>query len=287
MVGVILFSFVSLVSAQTQSDYTVLAPLPGVGATTNITSYIPAAFNLAIGVSAVLAFVMITFGGIMYATSDAITGKSQGREYATNAIYGLLLVLGAYAILNTINPQILSFNLDIPVPQNVPATTPTVTGPTPAGSTYTYTGRIMNGYVMTQAQIEDDRANRSALVGVSVNNPPCLIGNTSGCTNMNNLSQSVILGLNGLAAQGACGCAITVTGGTEGGHEDHRPGLQIVDIRPSAELNRYLGAPANPPDGARATATLPNGRRLLMVYERAGGNPSGTSTGDHWHTTIE
>ncbi len=108
-------------------DYTVLVPLPGIGESdgkTNLETYLPAAFNLAIAISAIMAFVMITFGGIMYATSDAISGKSQGREYVTDAIWGLLLVLGAYAILWTINPRILNFDLDV---QQIDTTTPTAT----------------------------------------------------------------------------------------------------------------------------------------------------------------
>ena len=67
--------------------------------------------------AAAMAFFMITLGGIWYATSDAISGKSQGKEWVTNAIWGLLLVIGAYVILNTINPKILTFSLEIPRPE--------------------------------------------------------------------------------------------------------------------------------------------------------------------------
>ncbi|MCX6701865.1 MAG: hypothetical protein NTX96_01560 [Candidatus Zambryskibacteria bacterium] len=112
---------------QPNNDYTVLAPLPGIGengATTNLGTYLPAAFNIAIAVAAVLAFLVITYGGVLYATSDALSGKAQGREYIENAIYGLLLVIGAWVILYTINPQILDFNLSLPRP-NIP-TIPTV-----------------------------------------------------------------------------------------------------------------------------------------------------------------
>lgn len=115
----------------TGSDYAVLAPLPGIGengAKTSLSSYLPAIFNLAIGIAAVLAFVMITFGGIMYATSDAITGKAQGREYLENAIWGLLLVIGAWVILNTINPKILDFKLTLTTPNVASNTSPGLSG---------------------------------------------------------------------------------------------------------------------------------------------------------------
>ncbi len=111
-------------------DYTVLAPLPGIGdpatGKTDLQKYLPAAFKLGIGIAAALAFVMITLGGITYATSDAVFQKSQGKEWITNAIWGLLLVIGAWVILNTINPKILRFDLSLPKPE-IKAGAPTVT----------------------------------------------------------------------------------------------------------------------------------------------------------------
>ena len=117
-----------MVYAQTDNKYTTLAPLPnttscgadsGTNCTADLTSYLPGIFNLSIGIAAVLAFVMITYGGILYMTTDAISGKTQGREYITNALWGLLLVIGAYVILYTINPQILNFNLILEKPKIV------------------------------------------------------------------------------------------------------------------------------------------------------------------------
>ncbi len=95
-------------------EYVLLvSDLPGIEETTTLSEYLPAVFNLSIGIAAALAFVMITFGGIMYATTDAISGKETGKKYITDAIWGLLLVIGAYAILWTINPRILEFDLRI------------------------------------------------------------------------------------------------------------------------------------------------------------------------------
>ena len=109
-----------LYAQNTQADYTVLAPLPGTtnnctGAecTTNFKTYFEGMFTFAIGVSAVLAFIMLSFAGFQYVTTDGIGGKSNAKERIENAVYGLLLVIGAYAILYTINPDILNFNLNI------------------------------------------------------------------------------------------------------------------------------------------------------------------------------
>ena len=45
-------------------------------------------------------------------TSEVISGKEAGKETITHAILGLLLALGAFLILNTINPKLLSACLD-------------------------------------------------------------------------------------------------------------------------------------------------------------------------------
>src|SRR5574343_1172957 len=95
---IITFLFLFLVSPVfALDDYVVLTKLPGTTDAKGVATfqtYLPGAFKLAVGISAVLAFVMITYGGILYTTSDAIQGKSSGKEYITNAIYGLILVIG-------------------------------------------------------------------------------------------------------------------------------------------------------------------------------------------------
>ena len=116
----IFFSVFSLVYAV--DDYAVLAPLPGTytttngTSTTNLTTYIPNMFRLVMGIAGVLAFIMITYGGFIYATSDAIQEKGEGRGYIENAVYGLILVLGAVVLLNTINPKIMNFDILLPKP---------------------------------------------------------------------------------------------------------------------------------------------------------------------------
>lgn len=122
--------------APTANDYNVLVPLPGVAdaaGRTNLSTYLPAAFNLTVGIAVALAFVFITIGGVMYATSDALSGKTQGREYIENALWGLLLVISSYVILSTINPQILNFNILVNRPIVTP-TNPVVTPVVPAGA---------------------------------------------------------------------------------------------------------------------------------------------------------
>ena len=106
----------------TDTTYTPLAPLPGfpeefdtLPSKTNqcpFGNYLNIMIKLVIGIAAVLAMVMIVMGGIEYMTSDLISSKEAGKDTIKNALLGLFIALGAYLILNTINPKLLSACLD-------------------------------------------------------------------------------------------------------------------------------------------------------------------------------
>src|SRR5208337_1669799 len=85
-------------------------------------------------IGGVLAFGAIVFGGILYAASAGNPGKqSEGREWIKSALFGLLLLAGAYLILFTINPDIVSLNL--PTLQTVNVAAPTSTQSSKLGAT--------------------------------------------------------------------------------------------------------------------------------------------------------
>lgn len=114
-------------SSESWDQYTPLAPLPGTTSgdcvkdedgkisdcTTDIQTYLPGVFKLAIGIAGVLAVLMIIIGGVQYITTDAIQGKSEGKERIQNALWGLVLVLVSWILLYTINPKLTVFNLNI------------------------------------------------------------------------------------------------------------------------------------------------------------------------------
>lgn len=128
-----LFSFAAFAQNQPiNNNYTVLAPLPGTlvgpaqggGWQTDLQTYLPGLFNLLIGLSAVFAVLMIVIGGFQYMSTDAIMKKESGKKRIMNAVYGLVLVIGAWLILSTINPNLLNINLNI---QSAPTSAPTGT----------------------------------------------------------------------------------------------------------------------------------------------------------------
>ena len=103
------------------TNYQPLTPLPGVTdnlptygvGSVDFTSYVGGWVKLLIGIAAVLAVIMIVIGGVQYMSTDAVSGKSDGREKITSALWGLLLAIVCYLILNTINPNLLKFNLNL------------------------------------------------------------------------------------------------------------------------------------------------------------------------------
>ena len=120
-------------SAPTPINYVPLVDLPGTatsdakGATVELATYLPGIFRLSIGIAGVLAVIMIVYGGVEYLSTDAISGKSEGKERIQNALVGLLLAIGSFVILNTINPATVEFNLNLQRP--APATPPQTGGP--------------------------------------------------------------------------------------------------------------------------------------------------------------
>lgn len=66
-------------------------------------------FGWAIGVGAILAFGVIIFGGVLWSTSEIVNKKADAIEWIKGGVYGLLLLIISWLILNTINPEILQF----------------------------------------------------------------------------------------------------------------------------------------------------------------------------------
>lgn len=93
-----------------------LAPLPGFDTNPDLGGFLKSLFTFLIVIAGLLAFIMIVRGGITYLTSDSFGEKGNGKQYIMNAIVGLVLALGAWVILNTINPDLAS-DLNIAIPQ--------------------------------------------------------------------------------------------------------------------------------------------------------------------------
>ncbi|MBP9714999.1 MAG: L,D-transpeptidase [Candidatus Pacebacteria bacterium] len=147
---------------ETNTNYELLAPLPGIDAFFEsdpaknkcaLGKYLNKLIILIIGIAAVLAMVMIVMGGITYMTSELVSSKEAGKQQITHAILGLLLALGAWLILNTINPNLLKLCLD-----NLPPATVTI-GPDAGDDTVDPDWGTGGGTYSTGAGISEGTTN--------------------------------------------------------------------------------------------------------------------------------
>jgi len=277
------------VIAEDIPDYAVLAPLPGTtndecnssnpeddACKTTLQKYIPGIFNLAIGLSAVAAVLFIIIGGFQYMTSDAIHGKTEGKDRIWNAIKGLALVISAWLILYTINPNLLILNLNIESP----------TTSAPAGGTLT------TGTPMSDAEIAESNTIRDSLQkkGVGTYRGPCTKGETIGCVNLDGLTQSTQSSLANLASEFGSYVGkdpsqipvLEITGATEGGHSTtgNHPKGNAVDFsfQYNPELINFVekngGTPTQTKDGPLYTVNIDN-QDITFLKES-----------NHWHVTF-
>lgn len=85
-------------------------------------AYIANFYQFALMVGGVLAFGVIVYGGVRYmASAGNPSGQSDAKEWIEAALLGLLLLVGAYFILNVINPQLVNLNLPSLTPVNIPS----------------------------------------------------------------------------------------------------------------------------------------------------------------------
>ncbi len=127
-IATIIFVFLLGVGFANAQNYVPLVPLPGIEKDVGISleNYLGAMFKIGIGLAGVFAVLMIIIGGIEFiggASSPSARTEAKGR--ITNAILGLILALGSWLILNTVNPALLQTKLEI---EKV-----TVTGSSPTG----------------------------------------------------------------------------------------------------------------------------------------------------------
>lgn len=297
-------------------EYCLLEPIPlgdgnlpfsKIDSATGLGSYLQTLFKILLGIIGVLAVVMIIVGGVQYMTTDAIGGKENGKETVTNAIGGLVLALGSWLILHTINPDLVSFKLNVKevavegVTYDTPPTPTSVTVQTNNG-TQTFTtacsqSPTINGTPITDGIVWDvgignDEQIRSQLLagGVKINKENCATVGSKNCTTVAGLPAATVSKL--IAVKNACDAAngganscwassadtgLWITGGTEcWGHATHGPGLPVVDIRSTATFNNYV----------YGSTTFPTGQKKIkdgVEYYAEPAGATGNTTAAHWH----
>ena len=118
------------------TEYNLLAPLPGgdpkIDIKDGFITYMKQLIPFLLSIAAVLAVVMIVVGGIQYVGSAGNPNMiGDAKDRIQNALLGLLLAAAAYLILNTINPNLVNLQLNVP-PIQLPV--PSGGAPNPSGS---------------------------------------------------------------------------------------------------------------------------------------------------------
>ncbi len=82
---------------------------------TKFQDLITGAFNYSLALVGIAVFLMIMWGGFLWLTSAANPGNiSSAKKYITNALLGAVLLVSAYVILFTINPELVGGGLTLP-----------------------------------------------------------------------------------------------------------------------------------------------------------------------------
>ncbi|MES2966900.1 MAG: hypothetical protein V4668_03870 [Patescibacteria group bacterium] len=123
---VALFLFL-LPSALFAGEFQTIVGIPGIPTVTSeggLNAYINALYRLSISIAALLAVIKIVAAGAKYMLSDIITHKEDAKKDIQGALIGLLIVIAAVIILNTVNSDLTEVNFNLE-----PIVAPTSTAP--------------------------------------------------------------------------------------------------------------------------------------------------------------
>lgn len=100
------------------ATFTPLVGIPGIDQYTgpgSLNLYINALYRLSISIAALLAVIKIVAAGAKYMLTDIVPAKEEAKKDIQGALIGLLIVIGAIIILNTVNSDLTKLNLTVPV----------------------------------------------------------------------------------------------------------------------------------------------------------------------------
>ncbi len=306
-------------------EYCLIEPLPGIPKVNPTKAgafgeYINKLFNLAIGFGAVLAVLMIIIAGIQYMATDSVFSKGEDKNKIVKILFGLLILLGSFILLKTINSDLLNIGTSNNLAVSAAGSEDVANLVRfPDGSfgfvdatgaqikAYTDNGQIFKGGdPWPDDQTMRDHLTQRSQGKIVVKEPKCQhygqgkIGYTGplpnvACTSVwfnSNISQKVEDALVGL--QVSCNCVLTITGGTEKWfHATHDPSQPIVDFRVDGGSNSLSSYAMGTVVGVFPPVTTgSNGKPTCTTKTNTAGDfyaewPACTGTdANHWHTKL-
>jgi hypothetical protein len=234
--------------SSTSGVYKLLAPIGNLVSinTNSIGDYFNVIFKIAIGLCGALAVVMIIISSIQYMGDESVFGKTEAKSKIFSSVLGLLIALGSYALLNTINPDLLGSKgltieqVTINISPDVPQATPRP-GDVYPGTSYKYGA----AWPSEDKKNKPDDYERGILekLGISVKKPPCIEVGQTDCTSVYNLDTKYVELLKKIAGKDS---EIEITGGTEfwlhGANtlRVHYPGGWVIDLEKTPTLTTYV-----------------------------------------------
>jgi hypothetical protein len=226
----------------------------------------------------VIATAGIVFvNGFKLELADSASKRKDILGAIQHAVYGLILVLGLYLLINLLDPTLLNNQLRFtPIQYSIQSPATTANPPdSPATS------------VPSGNADEDAMRKRFADAGVGINKAACTEqqmqqSGIPSCTNVAGLPEESVQMVLGLKS--GCGCDVNITGGTEPGHSAHGPGKRPVDLRLDSSLGNYLRSNTQ---YANASKINPDGwgcSELYTIgsYRFCNETVAGVSQ-NHWH----
>ena len=70
--------------------------------------YVGAAYRYLLSITVIVATIAFIYGAFLYLIEQSISGIQKGKKVMTDAVIGMLLILGSFAILRTFNPELLT-----------------------------------------------------------------------------------------------------------------------------------------------------------------------------------
>ncbi len=249
--------FLTPVLSYAQQDYEPLKidvqyKYPWAGAT-NPADFVGRFYKIALGVVGGAALGVLVYGAVLWTVSGAISSKQDAMEWIWAAIWGIVLLLAAYLILNTINPDLI--NLKNPILPKASAGNIDISkysnssGIASASYNEIYAGGSSGGGGAIRSfggeSLSEEQARKQlSSVGIGTKSV-CSAGQSSGCVNLNGILQPTLNEV-GILAAGIGSDSVFVTAGTEGCGTVHAAGTYShcngykVDLRLNANLNNYI-----------------------------------------------
>jgi len=112
LINFVFFLRMNIVLAQVDTSTSFTISYPPFAEAENIADLVIKLYNYALGISGTLAVIMIVYGGLKYLSSPGNpSALTDAKDIIYNAVFGIVILTGAFLVLNTINPSLTKLKI--------------------------------------------------------------------------------------------------------------------------------------------------------------------------------